>query len=65
MKEELKPCPFCNASPDEIKVYVRDTIDAWVECQACHGRGTFIKPTKEEMKSMCRERAIEAWNRRA
>ena len=56
MKEELKPCPFCNASPDKIKVYVRDTIDAWVECQACH---------KEEMKSICRERAIEAWNRRA
>ena len=64
MKEELKPCPFCNASPDEIKVCVRDTFYAWVECQACHG-GTFIKLTKEEIRSICRERAIEAWNRRA
>ena len=61
----LKSCPFCGESNQEkIKVHARDCADAWVECLSCKSKGAFIKLTKDEIKEICKERAVEAWNRR-
>ena len=61
--DNLMPCPFCGAGPEEIHVIAREN-DAWVECFACHSKGAFIKYTKKDIQELCREKAVEAWNRR-
>ena len=68
---ELKPCPFCGGEADTYDyVAVRDIYDAgtlgYVDTEVytkygcgCHVCGAMVA------EQMSKEKAIEAWNRRA
>lgn len=61
--EELKPCPFCGGKAVLEDVTVRKGFEAYVACNGgCLAvQRTITYDTLEEAK----EKAIEAWNRRA
>lgn len=72
MNEKLKPCPFCGGEckiKAAKKEYIGFTI--WCECENCHARASGYCPDmkKEDTAIVnidsCRNKAIEAWNRRA
>lgn len=52
MKEELKPCPFCNGVPEIIGTETRGRI--WIQCNC--GVSTRLYETKQQ--------AVDAWNYR-
>jgi Lar family restriction alleviation protein len=59
--DKLKPCPFCGS--DDVILRIREA--AWVECNACHGKGAFVTFSREMIQKACGEKAVELWNRRA
>lgn len=72
MNEKLKPCPFCGGEckiKAAKKEYIGFTI--WCECENCHAQASGYCPDmkKEDTAIVnidsCRNKAIEAWNRRA
>lgn len=72
MNDKLKPCPFCGGEckiKAAKKEYIGFTI--WCECENCHARASGYCPDmkKEDTAIVnidsCRNKAIEAWNRRA
>ena len=72
MNEKLEPCPFCGGEckiKAAKKEYIGFTI--WCECENCHARASGYCPDmkKEDTAIVnidsCRNKAIEAWNRRA
>ena len=72
MSEELKPCPFCGGEckiKAAEKEYIGFTI--WCECENCHAQASGYCPDmkKEDTAIVnidsCRNKAVEAWTRRA
>lgn len=72
MNEELKPCPFCGGEAKikaASKEYIGFTI--WCECKNCYAQaGGYCPDMKKEDTAIenidsCRNKAVEAWNRRA
>ena len=72
MNEKLKPCPFCGG---ECKIKAAETeyigFTIWCECGNCHAQASGYCPDmKKEDTAIanidsCRNKAVEAWNRRA
>lgn len=56
MSEKLLPCPFCG---EEVELKQGKAFE-WPECNGCKGTGLYTVWKAEE-----RDKAIEAWNRRA
>lgn len=54
----LKPCPFCGGEAEKKKYFFQHKLVYVVMCGGCGSRSPMFL---EEAK----ERAIEAWNRRA
>ena len=72
MSEELKPCPFCGGE-GKIKAASKEHIGftIWCECKNCHAQTSGYCPDMKKEDTVienidsCRNKAVEAWNRRA
>jgi Lar family restriction alleviation protein len=53
MSEELKPCPFCGSTDEEVW-----QVDEYVKCNDCEAEGPWSFEQGET-------EAVELWNRRA
>ena len=70
--EKLKPCPFCGGE-GKVKAAKKDYMGftIWCECEKCCAQSCGYCPDiKDEDCAIenidsCRNKAIEAWNRRA
>lgn len=58
MANELKPCPFCGGNRPLLNESLTNFYEEvyYVICEDCQCRGKSCR---------CKEKAIEAWNRRA
>lgn len=60
MSEELKPCPFCGNEQIAIhhgSLYKQRIVPSyWCSCMDCNASTSVF---------MCKQEAIEAWNRRS
>lgn len=71
MSKELKPCPFCGGEAIIKAANKSYGFTIWCQCSKCNARTEGYCPnTNKENDTMeniekCKERAIEAWNRRA
>ena len=71
MSEELKPCPFCGGTGTIKAVNKNYGFTIWCQCKKCNARTNGYCPSTnnedETIESIenCKNRAVEAWNRRA
>lgn len=69
-REELNPCPFCGGKGVVKAVNKSYGFTIWCACECGARTEGFFPDTNKEDDTMeniekCKERAIEAWNRRA
>ncbi len=60
---ELKLCPFCGGKAKFVYEILHEMQEGAIVCQKCGARSPIFGDTYERRD--CKERAIEAWNRRA
>ena len=67
---KLKPCPFCGGKAkldgcgdDGLSYHV---AESWVECEECEAQAVAFLNDKydEESSNVCRQQAVDAWNKR-
>ena len=70
MSEELKPCPFCGEEAKIRAVNKSYGFTIWCQCECGARTQGYCPNTDHEVTTMsnieqCKNKAMEAWNRRA
>lgn len=68
MNDELKPCPFCGCGEGTLYIVAveqRGYETVGIFCNACKQTVTLEDNEWEGLNDKTKEKAIEAWNRRA
>lgn len=65
LEQELKPCPFCGSSTQDLEYTPKRSLGIWVKCRTCGcGGAIHFATVKNGGLEGAEQMAIDSWNRR-